>query len=47
MPPQWELGMKQKTVRPGWSKPAIRRLGTIRDVAGAQTPIAQAGNTKS
>jgi len=30
-----------------WSKPEIRRLGTIKDVAGAQTPVAQAVNTKS
>jgi hypothetical protein len=43
-----ELGMKKETVGPNrWTKPEIRRLGEIKDVAGAQTPVAQAGNTKS
>ena len=40
--------MKKETVNSGqWIKPEIRRLGEIRDVAGAETPLAQAGNTKS
>lgn len=31
-----------------WTKPEIKRLGEIRDVAGAETPKAQAaGNVKS
>jgi hypothetical protein len=30
-----------------WTKPEVRRLGQIKDVAGAQTPITQAANTKS
>lgn len=40
--------MKRKTVRPrDWTKPELTRLGKIRDVAGAQTPISQAVNVKS
>lgn len=30
-----------------WTKPELKRVGTIADVAGAQTPIAQANNAKS
>ena len=30
-----------------WTKPEIRHIGEIKDVAGAQTPVAQAANTKS
>jgi hypothetical protein len=30
-----------------WTKPEIRSLGTIKDVAGNQTPKAQASNAKS
>ena len=30
-----------------WTKPEIRRLGKINDVAGAQTPVTQAALTKS
>lgn len=31
-----------------WTKPALERIGEIKQVAGAQTPNAQAaGNTKS
>jgi hypothetical protein len=30
-----------------WTKPRIKPLGEIKDVAGAQTPIAQASNAKS
>lgn len=29
-----------------WSKPELRRLGTIRDVAGAELPGHQAANGK-
>ena len=40
--------MQRRTVKPSnWAKPQIQRLGTINDVAGAQTPVAQAANTKS
>lgn len=30
-----------------WTKPEVRRLGKIDDVAGAQTPVTQAALTKS
>jgi len=30
-----------------WTKPEIKRLGEIKDVAGNQTALTQAGNTKS
>jgi hypothetical protein len=30
-----------------WTKPELRRLGRIEDVAGAQTPVSQAVNVKS
>lgn len=33
--------------RPAWTKPELTRLGEIKDVAGKQTPLAQATNTKS
>ena len=37
-----------KTVKTAWTTPALRKLGTIADVANAQTPSAQAaGNVKS
>jgi len=40
--------MKKETVSPRqWTKPEVRRLGEIKDVAGAQTPVTQAANTKS
>jgi hypothetical protein len=41
--------MKKETMsRKEWTKPEIRRLGEIKDVAGQETPLAQgAGNTKS
>jgi hypothetical protein len=43
-----ELGMKQKSVRPNdWTKPEIRRLGTIKDVAGAQGAGTQAAGLKT
>jgi hypothetical protein len=41
--------MKKEPIRPmAWTRPEIRRLGEIKDVAGQETPLAQgAGNTKS
>ena len=43
-----ELGMKRKSFKSrDWTKPEMRLLGKISDVAGAQTPISQAGNSKS
>lgn len=43
-----ELGMKYDSIKPKvWTRPVLRRLGRIEDVAGAQTPVAQAANTKS
>lgn len=30
-----------------WTKPELKRLGEIKQVAGAQTPNSQAGNAKS
>lgn len=43
-----ELGMKYESIKPKtWTRPELRRLGRIEDVAGAQTPVAQAANTKS
>jgi hypothetical protein len=30
-----------------WTKPEVRRLGEIKDVAGAQTRVSQAVNAKS
>lgn len=39
---------KQANTPKVWTKPQIRRLGEIKDVAGAETPLAQAvNNTKS
>ena len=39
--------MTAKVPNKNWSKPTIKRLGTLKDVAGAQTPVAQATTTKS
>lgn len=40
--------MKKEAVSPTqWTKPELRRLGKINDVAGAQTPLTQAANVKS
>ncbi len=40
--------MKEESrVLKGWTKPEIRRLGTIKDVAGAQTPGPQGAGAKS
>ena len=30
-----------------WTKPEVKRLGEIKDVANNQTPLAQASNSKS
>lgn len=35
-----------KAARP-WTKPEIKRLGDMKDVAGKETPLAQASATKS
>jgi hypothetical protein len=37
----------QKSARKAWTKPELKRIGEIKDVAGAQTPNSQAGNVKS
>lgn len=42
-----ESGMAKEALRKAWIKPALRHLGKIRDVAGAETPNSQAGNSKS
>lgn len=43
-----ELGMKNDSIKPkAWTKPELKRLGRIEDVAGAQTPLTQAANVKS
>lgn len=34
-------------VRKTWSTPRLNRLGTIADVAGGPTPLAQATGTRS
>ena len=40
--------MSSATTRPkGWTKPEIKRLGEIKDVAGAQGAGAQGGGTKT
>ena len=40
--------MKRKTVKPNeWIEPKIRRLGKIKDVAGAQGAGAQGAGTKT
>jgi hypothetical protein len=38
---------KETSSRKAWTKPEISRLGAIKDIAGAQTPVAQASNVKS
>ena len=48
MPSVQELGMKQKSVRASdWKKPQIKKLGKIKDVAGAQGAGAQGAGTKT
>lgn len=40
--------MTKNAPKKAWSKPELKRLGEIQDVAGGQTPLAQgAGNVKS
>ncbi|MGE3691697.1 MAG: hypothetical protein AB7F98_09980 [Novosphingobium sp.] len=31
----------------GWTKPELKRIGRIADVAGAQNPVSQAGSSTS
>jgi hypothetical protein len=38
---------KETSSRKAWTKPEIFRLGAIKDIAGAQTPVSQASNVKS
>jgi hypothetical protein len=38
---------KDLTKKQAWSRPELRPLGRIQDVAGAQTPLSQAANVKS
>jgi hypothetical protein len=43
-----ELGMKNESVGPKkWTKPEIRRLGEIKDVAGAQGAGPQGAGAKT
>lgn len=43
-----EWGVTQEKAKKVWTKPELKQIGQIRQVAGAQTPNAQAaGNTKS
>lgn len=37
----------QTSARKGWTKPTIRQLGKIKDVAGAQGAGGQAGGLKT
>lgn len=39
--------MSQQTKTVAWTKPELTRLGKLADVAGPQTPGAQAGGAKS
>jgi len=40
--------MKTDSIKPkAWTKPELKHLGRIEDVAGSQTPLTQAVNTKS
>jgi hypothetical protein len=39
--------MIKKSKLKAWIKPELRHLGEIGDIAGAQTPVAQAANVKS
>lgn len=43
-----ELGMRRKTVKPSvWTKPEIKQLGRIKDVAGAQGAGTQGSGAKT
>lgn len=48
-PAAWEQVMTEVASKPkNWTKPEVKRLGEIQDVAGAETAKAQAaGNVKS
>lgn len=39
--------MAKDSTRKRWLRPELKHLGEIKDVAGAQTPNAQASNVKS
>jgi hypothetical protein len=39
--------MAKDSTRKKWFRPELKRLGEIKNVAGAQTPNAQASNVKS
>lgn len=39
--------MAKEALRKAWIKPELKHIGEIRDVAGAETPNSQAGNSKS
>jgi hypothetical protein len=43
-----ELGMKNDSIKPkAWTRPELRRLGEIKDVAGAQGAGAQGAGAKT
>jgi hypothetical protein len=37
----------EKAAKKAWTKPELKQIGEIKDVAGAQTPNSQASNVKS
>ena len=37
---------QNKPVKPRWARPELKRLGTIRDIAGPPIPFAQAAGNK-
>jgi hypothetical protein len=39
--------MAKQAARKTWIRPQLGRIGEIKDVAGAQTPVSQASNAKS
>lgn len=39
--------MSNEVRKEKWTKPELKRIGEIKDVAGAQTPLSQAVNAKS
>ncbi len=39
--------MTDKAVKKKWTRPELKRLGEIKDVAGSQTPISQGNGAKS
>ena len=45
---EWECGVSKKTVKPNkWTKPEIRRIGQIKDVAGPGPIGPQGASAKS